>query len=178
VCNESGLNHIFEFAGVAYGPCPVPGTSEFTKAAKKRRLDAVGKKSRKCPKVAGKKKVETMKATPSRGKAGLKQPSAAEVASARPLKQSKNTTVPPATVVTHVPTGASGSKAAAIASSSKGVASVEKTVVHIHKCCVPMIGAMTGVSSEESQESMPHGQVAQDSALEIASRLEPHGQSS
>jgi hypothetical protein len=65
VHNRGQLNHIFELAGVAYGPWPMPGTKEFTEAAKKKGLDAAGKNPIKHPKVAGKKKMETTKAAPS-----------------------------------------------------------------------------------------------------------------
>jgi hypothetical protein len=71
---------------VTYGPHPMLGTEEFTEAVRKRKLDAARKNLSKHPKVAGKKKMEAMKVPPSREKASLKQPSTAEVASARPLK--------------------------------------------------------------------------------------------
>jgi hypothetical protein len=103
-----------------------------------------------------------------------------DVASARPLKQSKKTMACPASVATttRVPTRALSPKVAAGASSSKDAASVKKTMMPIRKHHVPTIGAMVATSSEEYQESSPHGRATRDSTAEIASRLEPHGQSS
>jgi hypothetical protein len=46
------------------------------------------------------------------------------------------------------------------------------------KNAVPVIGAMAGISLEESQESSPYSQAVRDSVPEIESRLEPHSQSS
>jgi hypothetical protein len=146
VRNDGQLNRVFELVGVAYGPRLVPGTE----VARKRKLDAIGKDSSKRPKVAGKKKVETTKVAPSHEKTGLKRPSAMEVASAKPLKQSKKATTPPATVVAYAPSGALGSKVAVVAYGSKGMASVKKMAVPIHKWRVPSIGVMTGASSKES----------------------------
>jgi hypothetical protein len=76
---------------------------------KKRKMDDVGKNLSKSTRVLGKKKVETMKvAVPPektcnpqgkgvvpQGKGGLKRPSDAEVASARPIKQTKKTMMCP-----------------------------------------------------------------------------------
>jgi hypothetical protein len=85
---------------VTYGPPPVPGTDEFTEAVRKRKLDTAGKN----PKAAGKKKMEPTKVAPSRGKASPKRSFAAEVALARPLKQSKKamTHLTAAATTTHV----------------------------------------------------------------------------
>jgi hypothetical protein len=83
-----------------------------------------------------------------------------------------------AATTTHVPAGALSSKVAAGAPGSKGAASAKKMVVLVHRSHVPAIGAMVVASSEESQESLPHGRVAQDSTTEIMSRSEPCGQSS
>jgi hypothetical protein len=89
VRNGGQLNHVFELAGVTYGLRPMLGTEEFTEAVRKRKVDTAGKNPSKWPKVAGKKKMEVVNVAPSWRKASLKWPSAAEVASARPLKQSK-----------------------------------------------------------------------------------------
>jgi hypothetical protein len=159
VCNGGRLKHVFELAGVAYGPCAVPGADEFTEVMWNRKLDAVGKNPSKHPKAVRKKKADVVKIAPSRGKASLKRPSAAEVASARPLKQSKKTMAHPVAAVTttHVPTGALSSKVNASASGSKGAVGAKKTVMPVRKHHVPTIGAMATTSSEESQESSPHG---------------------
>jgi hypothetical protein len=83
-----------------------------------------------------------------------------------------------AATTTHVPARVLSSKVAVGASGSKGVTSAKKTTMPVRKCHIHAIGAMTATSSEESQESSPHNQVAQDSITKIASRLEPRGQSS
>jgi hypothetical protein len=178
--NRGRLNHIFELAGVTYGPRPVPGTEEFTEAMRKRKLDATGRNPSKHLMAVVKKKMEAAKVAPSRGKASLKRPSAVEVASARPLKQSKKAMVHPAAAVTttHVPARALSSKVATGASGSKGMTSVKKTAMPAHKHHAPAIGAMVVASMKEPQESSLHGQAAQDSMAEIALRLEPRGQSS
>jgi hypothetical protein len=80
--------------------------------------------------------------------------------------------------ITCVPTRALSSKVTVGASGSKGAASAKKMVMPVRKHRVPAIGAMAAASSEESQESLPHGRVAQDSTVEITSRSEPRGQSS
>jgi hypothetical protein len=41
--NGGRLNRMFELAGMAYGPRPVPGFDAFIEASKKRKVDAVGK---------------------------------------------------------------------------------------------------------------------------------------
>jgi hypothetical protein len=158
----------------------VPGTDEFIEAVRKRKLDATGKNPSKCPKAAGKKKMEAVKVAPSQGKPNLKRPSATEVASARPLKQSKITMVHlvAAANTTRVPAGALSSKVIAGASGSMGVASAKKMVMPICKYRVPTTGAMAAASSEESQELSPHGRATQDSTTKIMSRSEPRGQSS
>jgi hypothetical protein len=147
--NECRLNHVFELARVAYGPCVVPGTDEFIEVVRKRKLDAAGKNSSKRPKVAGKKKVDAVKIAPSRGKASLK----------RLLKQSKKTVAHPVVVATttRVPAGALSSKVAAGAFGSKSAASAKKTSMPICKRRVPATGAMASASLEDSQESLPHG---------------------
>jgi hypothetical protein len=68
VRNGGRLNHIFELVGVAYGPRAVPGTDEFTKVMWKRKLDAARKNPSKCPKAAGKKKMNATKIALSPGK--------------------------------------------------------------------------------------------------------------
>jgi hypothetical protein len=117
---------------------------EFTKAVRKRKLDAAGKNLGKCPKVAGKKKMEAPKVAPSWAKASLKRQSPAEVASARPLKQSKKTMahLAVAATTTCVPARALSSKVVAGASDSKGVPNVKKMAMPIRKHRVPAIGAM------------------------------------
>jgi hypothetical protein len=129
------LNRIFELTGVSYGPRAMPGTNEFTNFMRKRKLDAAGKNLRKRPKVVGKKKMDAVKIAPSWGQASLKRPFAAEVASARPLKQSKKTVAHPTAVATTtcVPTGALSSKVAVSASGSKGAISAKKTVMPVCK---------------------------------------------
>jgi hypothetical protein len=56
LCNGGRLNHVFELAGVAYMPRPVPGTYAFTEASKRRKMDAAGKTPVKRAKAPGKKK--------------------------------------------------------------------------------------------------------------------------
>jgi hypothetical protein len=177
--NRGQLNHVFELAGVAYGSRVVPGTDEFTEVSRKRRMDATGKNPIKHARTSGKKKVEIVKAAAPRGKASLKRPFNAEVASARAAKQSKKTTPRPAATVTmmRVATEPSGPKGAAGASGSKGTDSAKKIVVPARKCRVPAIGVMAEASSAESHESSPHGLTAQVSMPEILSRPEPHSQS-
>jgi hypothetical protein len=63
------LNRVFDLAEVAYGPRPEPGTEEFTKASKKRTMDAARKNLSKHARVLKKKKVETVKAAVPQGKA-------------------------------------------------------------------------------------------------------------
>jgi hypothetical protein len=70
--------------GVAYGPRPMPGIEEFSEAVKKMKFDIAMKNLSKHMRAAGKKKMMTVKAAPSRGKASLKRSSDADVASARP----------------------------------------------------------------------------------------------
>jgi hypothetical protein len=162
VCNGGQLNCIFEHAVVTNGPHPVPGTEEFTKAVKKRKFDAIGKNPSKRLMAAGKRKMEAAKVAPSRGKVGLKWPSTAEVALARPLKQSKKAMAHPVAVATttRFPAGALSSKVAAVASSSKGAASAKKMVMPVCKHHVPAIGSMAAASLKESQEMLLHSQVA------------------
>jgi hypothetical protein len=83
-----------------------------------------------------------------------------------------------AVTTTRVPVGALSSKVAASASGSKGVASAKKMVMPIRKHHVPATGVMAVASSEESQESSPHGRAARDSTTKIMLRSEPRGQSS
>jgi hypothetical protein len=86
LCNGGHLNCMFELAEVAYGPHPVPGTDAFTEALKKRRIDAAGKTPAKRETASGKKKGEPTKVVAPRGKASVKQPSEAEVASVKAVK--------------------------------------------------------------------------------------------
>jgi hypothetical protein len=88
--------------------------------------------------------------------------------------------VHPAVVATttRVPAEALSSKVAVGASGSKGTASAKKMAMPVRKRHVPAIGAMAVASSEESQESPPHGRAARNSMAEIMSRSGPHGQSS
>jgi hypothetical protein len=148
-----------KLAGVTYGPCVVPSTDEFTEVMWNRKLDAVGKNPSKHPKAVRKKKADVVKIAPSRGKASLKRLSATEVASARPLKQSKRTMAHPVAAVTatRVPTGVLSSKVNASASGSKGAVDAKKTAMPVRKHHVRTIGAMAAASLEESQESSPHG---------------------
>jgi hypothetical protein len=63
--NRGRLNHVFEFAGVTYGPRSMPGIEEFTEVVRKRKLDVTGKNPSKRSKAAGKKKMEVVKVAPS-----------------------------------------------------------------------------------------------------------------
>jgi hypothetical protein len=121
-----------------------------------------------------------MKVAPSCGKASLKRLSAVEVVSARPLKRSKKTLahLTAAATATCVPTRELSSKVVVGASGSKGMTFAKKMAMPIGKCHVPAIGAMAAASSEQSQESLPHGRAAWDSIAKITSRSEPRGQSS
>jgi hypothetical protein len=174
------LNHVFELAGVAYGPRLVPGTEEFAEVVKKRKLDAPRMNQSKHPKTVGKKKMGAAKAPPSRGKTSLKRPFPAEAASVRPLKQSKKATSCPAVAVTTtcVSAGVWSSNVAAGASGCKDVAGAKKAVMPVCKHRVPAIGTMVAASLEESQESSSHGQATRVSTAKIESRSEPCGQSS
>jgi hypothetical protein len=84
------------------------------------------------------------------------------VALARPLKQSKKAMAHPtvAATTTCLPAEALISKVAAGASVSTGADSAKKTVMPVCKHHIPAIGAMAAASSEESQESLSHGQAA------------------
>jgi hypothetical protein len=55
------LNHMFELAGVPYGPQPVPGTDAFIEAMKKRKMYASRKTPVKHTKVSEKQKAESLK---------------------------------------------------------------------------------------------------------------------
>jgi hypothetical protein len=123
--NGGRLNRVFKLTGVAYMPRPVPGSDAFTEASKKRKADAAGKAPVKHPRVSGKKKGESAKASASRGKASLKRLSDAEVVSTRPVKLSKKTIshLTVAATTTCVAIGALGPKGATSASGSKGTAS-------------------------------------------------------
>jgi hypothetical protein len=61
LCNGGHLNHVFELAGVAYGPRLVPGSNAFTEASKKRKADATGKAPAKRTRASKKKKGESAK---------------------------------------------------------------------------------------------------------------------
>jgi hypothetical protein len=74
--------------------------------------------------------------------------------------------------------GTSGSKAGRDGLGSKTAAGVKKATTSAKKHIVPAIGALAKISSEESQESSPHGQAFRASAPEVQSRLEPYGKSS
>jgi hypothetical protein len=63
--NNGHLNHVFELAGVAYGPHLVPDSDASTEASKKRKADATGKAPLKHPKMPGKKRAETVKTSMS-----------------------------------------------------------------------------------------------------------------
>jgi hypothetical protein len=180
--NEGHLNMVFELAEMAYGPRPEPGTKEFTKASKKRKMDVAGKNLSKRVRALKKKKVETVKAavppgktynpqgkgaTP-RGKGGLKRLSDVEVASARPVKQTKKTMFRPTATATVVGT-------VAVVSESKVATGMKRTAMPTRKPRVPAFGVMVEASSTESQESSPHGLTAQDSLPKNVSMPEPHG---
>jgi hypothetical protein len=113
---------------MVHGPRAMPGTDEFTEAMWKRELDAARKNPSKRSKAAGKKKVDATKIAPSQGKDGLRRLSTVEVASAKQLKQSKQTVAysVAASTTTRLPTAALSSKVVAGASGSKGAASVTK----------------------------------------------------
>jgi hypothetical protein len=136
--NGGRLNWVFEFVEVAYGHRLAPGTEEFTEASKK----------------GGWMLLKRIWAN-------------AEVASARPVKQTKKAMFCSATTVTVTGT-------AAWASGSKVVVGTKKTMMLAQKRRIPAIGVMAEASSTESQESSPHGQIALDSMPEIVSMPEPH----
>jgi hypothetical protein len=69
----------------------------------------------------------------------LKRPTEAEVASARPVKQSKKIVRNPA-VATRVVVGAS---------SSKGAAGMKRVAAPIQKCCIPGLRMLAEASSTE-----------------------------
>jgi hypothetical protein len=65
-----------------------------------------------------------------------------------------------AATTTRVPTEALRSKVAVSVSGSKGTDGAKKTAMPVCKHRVPTIGAMAVASSDEFQESSPHGRVA------------------
>jgi hypothetical protein len=85
-----------------------------------------------------------------------------EVASARPVKQTKKDMCRPAVIATAMGT-------AAEASGSKVVVGMKKSLVPAQKYRIPAIGVMAEASSIELQESSPNGQTARDSMTEIVS---------
>jgi hypothetical protein len=172
---------------VAYRPRPVPGSDAFTEASKKRKADAARKALVKRPRASRKKKGESVKVAASWENTSLKQPSDAEVASARPVKLSKKIVPRPtaatSTTTTHIAVGASGPKGVIGASGSKGVASAlgskgatsaKKAITPVQKHCVPTIGVMEEASLIESHESSPHGQTPWDYAPKFVLWPETH----
>jgi hypothetical protein len=86
--NNSRLNHVFDVAGVAYGPHPVPISAE---VLKKRKVDAAVKVSTKCPKVTEKKGAGLTKLSGSHVSGSSKQPSGVDIPPAKLAKLSKGT---------------------------------------------------------------------------------------
>jgi hypothetical protein len=84
--NGGCLNQVFELAGVAYGPRPEPGTEAHVEASKKRKTNAYSKTGNKRAKVPAEKKTRPLKIIVSKTKSGVKRPSDAEIASAKPIK--------------------------------------------------------------------------------------------
>jgi hypothetical protein len=66
------LKHVFELAGVAYRSHSVPGTDAFTKASKKRKMNAAGKTPAKHAKAPRNKMGESAKVVVPQGKVSLK----------------------------------------------------------------------------------------------------------
>jgi hypothetical protein len=183
---------VLELTGVSYGPRPAPASAE---ASKKRKVESVEKVVLKRPKVHGNKGAEPAKTSVLLRKRGLKQSSNTNVASVKSVKLSKKT-LPraitsgaaaygtlglfgsknaPGASVPGAGGGVSGSKAVAGFLVSKATSGAKKAAAPSNKHHIPMVGAMAELSSEESQESSPHGQAVQISALKIVS--EPRVQS-
>jgi hypothetical protein len=79
---------------------------------------------------------------------------------AKSAKLSKNI-VPCAiasTAVVRITLEAPGLKIVSGASGSKTVAGAKKATVFVKRCIVPAIGSLAEISSEVTQESLPHGQ--------------------
>jgi hypothetical protein len=137
--NNGRLNRVRELTGVAYGPRPVPVSTE---VLKKRKADATRKVLAKCPKVPKKKRTETTKVTVAQVKSGLKRSSDADISSAKSAKLSKNI-IPcaiafaaaerfrPEARSSKSVSGASGSKADGGGPGSKTVAGAKKGY-HVH----------------------------------------------
>jgi hypothetical protein len=116
-----------------------------------------------------KKRMETAKVTVAQVKGGFKKSLDVDIASAKSAELSKNT-IPRAiasTVTARITleasgpknvSGSSGSKASGGGSCSKTAAGAKKAITSAKKCIVPTIGGLAEISSEESQESSPHGQ--------------------
>jgi hypothetical protein len=167
--NEGHLNHVFDLAGVAYRPRPVPGPGAFSEASRKRKMDAARKTPVKRVKAPGKKRGEPTRVAAPQGKTNLKRPFDAEVASTRLVKQSKE-------VVPNLVLLVTATRVAVGASGSKVVAGVKKVAVPAWKCRIPTMHILVEASSAESHESSPHGQTPRDSLPKVMSRPEPHGQ--
>jgi hypothetical protein len=116
-----------------------------------------------------KKRVEIVKVAAPRGKGSLKRPSDTEVASARPVKQSKK-------VVPNLSMSAIVMRIAVGAPGSKGGGSAKKGVALAQKCRIPAMRILAEASSVESHDSSPHGQTPRGSLPEITSRPEPRDQ--
>jgi hypothetical protein len=125
--NNGRLNRVLELMRVAYGPRPVPVSTE---VLKKRKADATGKVLAKPLKVPKKRRTEIVKFTAVQVKGGLEWSSDMDILSAKSMKLSKN--IVPRTIasaaaahITHEArslknvSGALGSKAGGVAQALK-----------------------------------------------------------
>jgi hypothetical protein len=140
--NNGRLNCVLEVAGVAYGPFPVPISTE---VLKKRKVDE-------------KKGVELSKVSRAHASGGSKWPSVADVLPAKSTKLSKGTVphaiasaattrIMPETCGSKYLVGASGSKAGGRRPDYKTMPGA-KAAPSAKKCIVPVIGALVVLSSE------------------------------
>jgi hypothetical protein len=176
--NNGRLNHVLDVAGLAYGPRPVPVSTE---VLKKRKADAAVKVSPKRPKVTEKKGAGLMKVSRSRVSGGLKWPLGADIPPAMFAKLSKGT-VPRAiasTATAHIMLETRISEVSAGAGGAKGdgrhlgckIRPSAKAAPSAKKCIVPAIGALAALSSEGTEESL------HDQAPEVQLKADPHGPS-
>jgi hypothetical protein len=153
--NNGRLNCVLEVAGVAYGPFPVPVSTE---VLKKRKVDAAMKVPAKRPKVLEKKGVELSKVSRAHASGGSKWPLVADVLPAKSTKLSKGTVphaiasaattrIMPETCGSKYLVGASGSKAGGRRPDYKTMPGA-KAAPSAKKRIVPVIGALVVLSSE------------------------------
>jgi hypothetical protein len=164
--NNGHLNHVLELTEVAYGPRPTPVSVE---VLKKRKSEASGKVSAKCPKVSEKKGTELVKVIGACAKGGLKWPLDTDILSTKSVKLSKGIVLRTiASMATACITpeahdsinkfSASGSKTGGRGPGSKVVPEAKKVAAFPKKRIIPAIGALNTISSEATQESSPHDQ--------------------